>query len=137
MKNPNKLFPLFVSEDLEKTKKFYTEKAGFEIVFDMESYLHLRAGADESAPEISFMAPGSMPSGPNPGHFSGQGVIVSVPTPNADDKAEKMRRAGIEIVSEPADRPWGWRSFFVKDPNGVLLDFFHVLSEQPPTAGKP
>jgi len=131
MKNPNKLFPLFVSEDLPRTKDFYTRQVGFDVVHDMEGYLQVRAGADPGGPELAFMAPGALPGGGDPGRFAGQGVIVSIPTRDADTKARELEAAGVGQVGAPVDRPWGWRSFLVPDPNGVLLDFFHVVNDNP------
>jgi len=34
---------------------------------------------------------------------------------------EKVRAAGAEVVSEPADQPWGVRDFAVRDPSGNLV----------------
>jgi catechol 2,3-dioxygenase-like lactoylglutathione lyase family enzyme len=33
----------------------------------------------------------------------------------------KVRASGAEIVSEPADQPWGGRDFAVRDPSGNLI----------------
>ncbi len=53
--NPKKLFPLFVTDTLAETKTFYTEKAGFKITFDMDSYLAVHYG-DKDGPELAFAA---------------------------------------------------------------------------------
>ena len=37
----------------------------------------------------------------------------------------------LSVAGAPTDKPWGWRSYFVSDPNGVVLDFFHVYKEIP------
>lgn len=48
-------------------------------------------------------------------------------TDDLDVTFEKVRDAGAEIVSEPADQPWGTRDFAVRDPSGNL-----VRIDQPP-----
>lgn len=48
---------------------------------------------------------------------------------NLDATFEKVRGSGAEIVSEPADQPWGTRDFAVRDPSGNL-----VRIDQPPSA---
>ena len=63
------------------------------------------------------------------GAFGGQGVVVSIPTRNADEKAVELRERRLPLVNEVEDKPWGWRSFHAVDPNGVILDFFHVYKE--------
>ncbi|MGA9597042.1 MAG: VOC family protein [Acidimicrobiia bacterium] len=50
-------------------------------------------------------------------------------TDDLDATFEKVRDAGAEIVSEPADQPWGTRDFAVRDPSGNL-----VRIDQPPTS---
>lgn len=120
MHNPTKLFPLVVTDDLARTRKCY-EALGFDVSIDMPDYIQFRYGKDESGPEIAFMKPV-----PNTRRFGGEGLIVSIPTQDADHKHAQLEGTDVEVLGEPADRPWGWRSFHVKDPSGVVLDFFHV-----------
>ncbi|MEM7155417.1 MAG: VOC family protein [Myxococcota bacterium] len=127
--NPNKLFPLVITDKLDETKAYYTGKAGFVVTFENDNYLQVRYGDDEARPELAFMRPsGDTPMGPTV-PFGGQGLIVSVPTKDADDKHQAMRGHGAQILSEPSDKPWGWRSFTAVDPNGVILDFFHESAQ--------
>lgn len=123
--NPKKLFPLFVTDKLAETKAFYIEKAGFEIAHDMDKYLQVRYG-DEDGPELAFAASEALGTLPV---FGGEGIIVSIPTEDADRKAREMESRGVKIMSGPETRPWGWRSFMTRDPNGVILDFFHVPAD--------
>jgi catechol 2,3-dioxygenase-like lactoylglutathione lyase family enzyme len=128
LKNPNQLFPLFVSDKLEETKRYYADKLGFTVTFDMPHYLQLRYGK-EGAPELCFMRPNGMPDGQPMPEFGGAGVIVSIPTESADAAYDRMRGKGAQVQDAPSDKPWGWRSFVVRDPNGVMLDFFHVYKD--------
>ncbi len=133
--NPSKHFPLVITDKLAETKAYYTAKLGCSITFDLDAYLQVRFGEDPDAPELAFASPGSMGAkngDSEHGRFGGDGLILSVPTKDADAPCERLRGAGAEIGSEPSDKPWGWRSFAVRDPNGVWLDFFH---EAPQTAG--
>jgi catechol 2,3-dioxygenase-like lactoylglutathione lyase family enzyme len=128
--NPNKLFPLILSDKLAETKAYYTEKLGAHVVFDQDGYLQLRFGDGEADPELAFMVPQTLDllGGVLP-RFGGQGLLVSIPTANADAAHDTMKKKGAEVRVGPLDKPWGWRSFVVRDPNGVLLDFFHVLDK--------
>lgn len=130
LENPKRLYPMFISSDLRKTKEFYL-RAGFTLRFDMPEYLQVAYGGDENL-ELCFMLPHQSSVGMDYPRFAGQGVIVSIPTPDADGKAAELRDKGIEILNPLEDKPWGWRSFHVSDPNGVVLDFFHVYKAGPP-----
>ncbi len=121
MTNPTKLFPLVVTRDLDRTRACY-EALGFEVSVEMPEYLQFRYGKDDTAPEIAFMKECSGSASA----FPGKGLIVSIPTEDADAKHAEASKTDVEVMSPPTDRPWGWRSFHVKDPSGVVLDFFHV-----------
>lgn len=127
-KNPNKLFPLFLTNKLEEVKAFYVGQAGFSAVVDVEGYLQVGLlGSD--GPELCFMKPDAFPDKKPRPSFEGKGVLISVPVPDADQKLAELQAQGVTIVQGISDKPWGWRSFMVSDPAGVMLDFFHVYKE--------
>jgi uncharacterized glyoxalase superfamily protein PhnB len=128
-KNPNRLFPLFLIDDLETTKRYYVDKLGFTATFDMPQYLQVRIGENADGPELCFMKPDAFPDGKTRPSFNGQGAVISIPVDDADAAHDRMLMRGAKIEGKPADKPWGWRSYFVSDPNGVVLDFFHVYKE--------
>jgi uncharacterized glyoxalase superfamily protein PhnB len=47
---------------------------------------------------------------------------VSIEVDNVDDVYERARTAGAEIVYPLTDEEWGLRRFFVRDPNGVVIN---------------
>lgn len=131
MANPNKLFPLVLTDKLQETRAYYVEELGCELVHELPSYIQVRFGSQDTAPELAFstgMTPGFADE---VGKFK-TGLIVSIPTDNADTKHKTLSKRKASVTSEPADRPWGWRSFTTVDPNGVTLDFFHVLDQAAP-----
>jgi predicted enzyme related to lactoylglutathione lyase len=131
LENPKQVFPMFVTKDLKATKRFY-EQAGFTVHFDMDEYLQVSYQGDEKL-DLCFMVPHQSRNGTPYPEFGGKGVIVSIPTKNADEKYAQMQKQEAKLLSEPEDKPWGWRSFHAVDPNGVILDFFHVYREAPAT----
>jgi catechol 2,3-dioxygenase-like lactoylglutathione lyase family enzyme len=130
LENPTKLFPMFMTAKLAETKTYYVDKLGWTVTYDLPSYLQVRI-ADAEGPELCFMSTevGSAAGSPN---FAGHGVVVSVPVEDADRHHATLRERGVQAIGEPSLKPWGWRSFEVRDPNGVILDFFHVAA--PPMA---
>ncbi len=127
--NPNKLYPLFVTTRLADVKRFYTERVGFIASFDSPHYLQVQSGG-ENGPELCFMTPEAIQGGTPLPEFPGAGVVVSIPTPDADTKYREVVAQGLKPLSEPSNKPWGWRSFPVVDPIGIILDFFHVVDEK-------
>ena len=125
--NPRHLFPLVLTPRLEETKRYYAEKAEFRVVHDLPTYLQVAASEGEG-PELCFMKPDAFPDGVARPAFEGRGLVISIPTPDADEKFARLKERGAEVLSSPSVKPWGWKSFFAVDPNGVVLDFFHVES---------
>ena len=127
--NPNKLFPLVVTKDLQATREFYASKIGCDVTIDMPEYVQVRFGSDPSAPELAFMTVNGAPSMAPHSPFGGEGLTLSIPTESADKKHAELTNNNVEVTAKLDDRPWGWRSFVARDPNGVYLDFFHVLEQ--------
>jgi uncharacterized glyoxalase superfamily protein PhnB len=48
---------------------------------------------------------------------------------DADIAYAKCRAAGAEIVEEIETRPWGLRTFTVKDPDGNLIGISHEVHD--------
>jgi catechol 2,3-dioxygenase-like lactoylglutathione lyase family enzyme len=51
------------------------------------------------------------------------GLHLEVGTPDVDQFHAAVVAAGIEAESSPHDRPWGERTFNVRDPDGNLIEF--------------
>jgi uncharacterized glyoxalase superfamily protein PhnB len=47
---------------------------------------------------------------------------ISVEVADVDAVHAEALRRGLELVHPLTDEPWGVRRFFVKDPNGVVLN---------------
>jgi catechol 2,3-dioxygenase-like lactoylglutathione lyase family enzyme len=128
--NGKSLLPLVVTNALAETKAFYTDKLGFSVTIEVDGYLQVRYGG-EDGPELAFMKAGPTPAMGDVPRFDGRGLIVSIPTSDADAAHAAMTSRGAAAATAPSDKPWKWRSFTVVDPNGVVLDFFHVLPQSP------
>ena len=48
--------------------------------------------------------------------------VISVQTDDVDGAYEEARRLGYEIVHPLTTEPWGVRRFFVRDPDGNVLN---------------
>lgn len=127
----NKLIPLVVTtDDLTDVRAFYSDVLGWEVAIEQDGYLQVRHGSDDADPELAFMHPaGGTPFAPALKSFAGDGIIVSVPVADADTHHAAVAANGARDLSAVTDKPWGWRSYNVADPTGVVLDFFHVVEQ--------
>jgi catechol 2,3-dioxygenase-like lactoylglutathione lyase family enzyme len=115
---------------------FYRDALGLQLRNDVarESFRWITVGST-SQPEVSIVLTNYLAGSPADGDaisaLVAKGALngVHFHTDDLDATFEKVRAAGAEIVSEPADQPWGTRDFAVRDPSGNL-----VRVDQPPSA---
>ena len=120
MIEPKSSFPVFIVEDLNSAKSFYTENLGFELVFSGDWYIHL---ISKSGVQVGFMLP-DQPTQPPifKSGYPGKGVIFSLEVENADEAYASAQSNSLDIVLELQSEDWGQRHFCVQDPNGIYLD---------------
>jgi uncharacterized glyoxalase superfamily protein PhnB len=76
-----------------------------------------------SAEGMEGMAPGSM-RGAGCGSFTTMFEVEDV-----DAEYERLKALNVEFVMLPTTHPWGARSFWFRDPDGNIVDFFAKLAE--------
>ena len=48
---------------------------------------------------------------------------------DVDAEYERLKALDVEFVMLPTTHPWGARSFWFRDPDGNVVDFFANLAE--------
>ena len=111
------VFPIITTRDLDEALRFYRDLLGATVSYEFPgpdgepAYVglelgeaHLGIGRDPDAP-------------PEPSaRFS-----LWAYAEDCDAAVDRLRSAGVEIVEEPADQPWGERVARVRDPDGNLV----------------
>jgi len=116
------LSPSFTVNDLETSIAWYRDGLGFVVSERWEEGGRL-LGVMMAAGTCSFyFSQDDFAKGRD--REKGVGFRVYAETgQSVDALAERIRAFGGKIVSEPADMPWGSRSFAVMDPDGFILSF--------------
>jgi catechol 2,3-dioxygenase-like lactoylglutathione lyase family enzyme len=113
--------PSLSVSDVPAAAAFYTEKLGFALGFTWGEPPTM-AGVNLGQVQM-FLEQGT----PNP-----KGCAVYFVIGDADELYEFQRANGVEIVSPPADQPYGLRDYTVRDLHGYRLAFGHRLPEAGP-----
>jgi len=115
-------FPLYVTQDLEAQKTFYSDKFGFESVFfDAEFYLHLIHPTN--GVELGFMLPNlSMQPAFLHSTARSDGMVISFEVANAAVAYEQAKLDELDIVFDLKEEPWKQIHFMARDPAGLIID---------------
>lgn len=122
------LIPMIITRDMAATRRFYVDGLGCEVTIDHDTYLQLRVGDHGDGPQLAFMPPMPDESPLGAQHPFAGGLVTSVAVLDADAYRARLRERGVD-APDATDKPWGWRSFVLEDPNGVTLDFFHGIAD--------
>ena len=114
------MYPGYIAENLAETRAFFVDKLGFAPVFESDWFVLLKLDGNQ----IGLMKPEQQGQAPifrraYPGH----GAWITFDVPDVDLVHARAKAAGIEILVELRDEPWGERHFSAMAPNGLALDF--------------
>jgi lactoylglutathione lyase len=116
------MFPMLSVADVGASIAFYGELLGGTEVYrfpeDEPVFVTLRLGESEiGIGGVTDTPLHGRPQRPAQRHR----VELCVYVEDVDEAVEAARAAGIEVVLEPADQPWGERVAYVADPDGNLV----------------
>ena len=104
--------PDFPAEDPAASRDFYVDVLGFEQVMDL-GWIVTFASPDNPTAQVSLMREDASAS---------TTPDASIEVDDVDAVHAAAQRAGCEIVHPLTDEPWGVRRFFVREPNGKVLN---------------
>jgi catechol 2,3-dioxygenase-like lactoylglutathione lyase family enzyme len=57
-------------------------------------------------------------------------VLIEFAVEDVDGEYARLQGLQLELVQEPRDQPWGQRTFYVRDPDGNILNVHTVVEGQ-------
>lgn len=110
------LFPIVSTADLDASLQFYRDLLGGIVSYESPGPdgRTVYAGLDIGRSHIGL--------GRDPGAAAGAGSVdLWVYVDDCDATVERLRTAGVPVLEEPLDQPWGERVALVEDPNGIRV----------------
>ncbi|MDP8910784.1 MAG: VOC family protein [Actinomycetota bacterium] len=109
-------FPILYVNDVARAADFYASTFGFDVAYRWPA---------EGALEFAFLRLEPLGIGiaarHGAAHNRGSDFELCIYTDDVDAAAERLRAAGAEEVTAPADQPWGERLTYFRDADGHLL----------------
>lgn len=115
-------YVVLVVEDLDRALAFYTGTLGLALGHRSGPYAQLDTGTTRLAlyeREAMAHTIGRDLAAPDP---DAPGFEIGFKTADVDAAYADLLDAGAEAVTPPADRPWGQRTAYVRDPDGHLVE---------------
>ena len=110
--------PNIKSDHPQRSRTFYVDFLGFDIAMNRDEIITF-ASPDNRTAQISVMKQDNS--------FAPFHPDISIEVEDVDQVYHKAEEQNLEIVYPITDEPWGVRRFFVKDPNGKIINILsHV-----------
>jgi catechol 2,3-dioxygenase-like lactoylglutathione lyase family enzyme len=107
-----RVVPDVTSDKPEESKEFYTNVLGFDLAMDMGWIMTFVSPTQPTAQINVLRSDATAPVSP----------VFSVEVADVDAVHAIAVVRGLEIVHPLTTEPWGVRRFFVRDPNGVVIN---------------
>lgn len=109
-------------ESLEKTKRFYGELLGLKLRNEFGSYIEYETGSTilsmntrAGGREVTGLP---IPDGIQKSHTFELGFV----TEDVEGVVDRLRQAGVPVLLEPTEKPWGQKVAYVEDPDGHYIE---------------
>lgn len=119
MQNDNRLYePRYVLavNSISKSKKYYVEKMGFDILNEYPGWLFLKRD------NVTLML-GECVNEKPASEIGDHSYFAYIEVKEADTLYEEFKQKGIEIMKQLKDEPWGMREFGIKTIEGHRMMF--------------
>lgn len=124
----HRIYPVLYTRDVARARDFYVTHFDFEPTFDSDWYASLRHRGNP-AYELAILD-ASHESIPEGHRGRASQLLLNIEVDDVTAEAERLTRAGIDVVQALRDEPFGQRHLIVAAPDGVLVD---VIEEIPPS----
>ncbi|GGB37515.1 glyoxalase [Roseibium aquae] len=123
-------YPVIMTDRVPQTARFFIDHFRFQKAFEADWYVHLQSVEDDKVNlAILDRAHETIPV---QGRGQGAaGLILNFEVEDVDVIYEKLKDAGLPMLLELRDEPFGQRHFITEDPNGVLIDVIKPIPPSP------
>lgn len=109
----DELFPIVMTRDVTRALAFYLAALGGEVTYRFPT---------DGDPDFVALTIGQSAIGVSrqdqPAPWTNNQITLWIYASDCDEAVERLRAAGVPIMQEPQDQPWGERTATVFDPDG-------------------
>jgi uncharacterized glyoxalase superfamily protein PhnB len=119
------VMPMIVVEDLEAVSDYYQNVLGFNQGMAMRTPDgSLMMVMVDNGNDAGLMFSAASPESPQPNALNADGLVIYLVTENVDGYHDSIKgNDGLNVVEGLTDQFWGDRTFLIRDPWGLHLQF--------------
>ncbi|SDD15322.1 VOC family protein [Niabella drilacis] len=111
----NRIVPNIYSDDLEQSRAFYHGFLNMDIVMDRGWVLTFASRTNPTA-QINVL------ENQKKEKLDNERIFLSIEVSDVNSMYKKATEQGLDVTYPIANEPWGVRRFFVRDPNGAIIN---------------
>ena len=117
---------MLLCSDVAAATAFYVQHLGLKVSADLGWFVGLEHPDGRERYEMSLchaqhdFVPAAL-------RAPAAGLMLAFQVDDADDALVQLRSAGVPVLTDICDEPWGQRHFIAQAPDGVALDVFHLV----------
>ena len=127
-------YPVIMTADVQGTAEFWQKHFRFAPRFTSDWYVHLQSEVNENV-NLAILD-GSHETIPASARGRTNALILNFEVENVDGEYERLKGAGLPMLLELKDEPFGQRHFITADPNGILIDVITPREPSPEFASQ-
>jgi catechol 2,3-dioxygenase-like lactoylglutathione lyase family enzyme len=109
--------------DLDRSRRFYRDALGLAV------YREFGPAADPGV--VFFLGQGLLEvSGHGPGTAAGP-LMIWLQVRDVRAEHRRLAAAGVRVLREPAEEPWGLTEMWIEDPDGIRIVIVEVPAGHP------
>jgi predicted enzyme related to lactoylglutathione lyase len=109
--------------DFERSFRFYAESLGLHV------YREWSSGSTRGL--VFFLGGGFLELSGSSHTEASESVALWLQVRDVDSVGHELKRAAVDIIEPPTDKPWGLREMQIRDPDGLRLVIVEVPEIHP------
>ena len=122
---------MLLCADVARARDFYVEHLGLKVNADIGWFVGLEHPDKPREVFEMSLCQHDHSSLPPSLQQPARGTVLAFEVDDVDATVARLRDAGVEVLSEVVDEPWGQRHAYLAAPDGVALDLFSLCPPDP------
>jgi predicted enzyme related to lactoylglutathione lyase len=109
--------------DLGRSRHFYRDVLGLAVYREF--------GPPEDPGTVFFLGPGFLEVSGTAAGSPGRSLMIWIQVRDIQAEYTRLAAAGVPVIREPAEEPWGLIEMWIQDPDGVRIVLVEVPADHP------